>query len=67
MPMAKASSQQKLILELLILFASIPIFRGVWMLLDYYLFADDYLVSASVSFFIGLLILIVALYFFNKK
>lgn len=62
-----SSSQQKLILELLILFASIPIFRGVWMLFDMYLFADNSLTSAAVSLCIGLVILIISLYYFNKK
>ncbi|MFO7676914.1 MAG: hypothetical protein R6V50_00810 [Thermoplasmatota archaeon] len=62
-----SSSQQKLVLEILILFASIPIFRGVWMLFDLFLFADDSLTSAFVSFGIGLIILIVSLYYFNKK
>ena len=59
--------QKKLILEVIILFASIPIFRGVWMLADIYLLPENNLASAILSLFIGLIILIMALYCFNKK
>lgn len=61
------SRQQKFILELLILFASIPIFRGVWMLADLYVLPNNDLASAGVSLAIGLVVLIMALYCFNKK
>ena len=59
--------QKKIILEVIILFASIPIFRGVWMLADIYLLPENNLASAILSLFIGLIILIMALYCFNKK
>jgi hypothetical protein len=67
--MAKAKlwpTEKKIILEVLILFASIPIFRGLWDLMDIYFMPGDPAASALWSLAIGVVALVGVLYYFNK-
>lgn len=60
--MKKMKSINKIFFALLIGFAVISFWRGVWGLLDEYLFPDNYVLGLWVSVFVGILILIVTDY-----
>ncbi|GEM_PF-5440283 len=59
-------TERKILLEVLILLASVPVFRGVWHLLDIYLFPGNPAASAWASVAMGLAALIIILYYFNR-
>jgi hypothetical protein len=60
------ATEQKIILEVLMLFASIPIFRGLWHLMDIYFLPSNPAASAFWSLVIGVAALVVILYYFNQ-
>lgn len=58
--------QREIFFEIIILLASVPIFRGIWYLLDTYLLPSDKLSSAIISVVMGVALLFAILYYFNK-
>lgn len=59
--------RREVFFEIVILLASVPIFRGIWYLLDEYLLPNDKHSSAIVSVVIGIALLFAILYYFNTK
>jgi hypothetical protein len=59
--------RREVFFEIIILLASVPIFRGIWYLLDIYLLPNDRLASPIVSVVMGIALLFAALYYFNIK
>lgn len=49
---------KKISLTILVAFAIISFWRGVWQLMDFYLFPNNYVLSNWISLFLGLGILI---------
>jgi uncharacterized membrane protein len=59
----KMKSHHQFLFALLIGFAVISFWRGVWGLMDVYLFPGNYSLSLWVSVILGVLILVIAGYF----
>jgi hypothetical protein len=62
----KDKRMRKTIFAVLIAFAVIAFWRGMWGLMDEYLFPNNYLLSLWVSVAIGLVILIITHQTFNE-
>ena len=58
----KISRTKKIIFAIIIGFAVISFWRGIWGLMDVYLFPKNYTLSLIISTILGLLILIVTHY-----
>jgi hypothetical protein len=56
---SKMKKGRQTVFAIVIAFAVISFWRGIWGLMDEYLFSEDYVLSAWASVFIGLAILIV--------
>lgn len=59
---SEMKSHHQLIFSILIAFAMISFWRGVWGLMDVYLFPDNHVLSLWVSLLLGILTLIVTNY-----
>lgn len=55
--MKKESHIKKIIYTIIIAFAVVSFWRGVWGLMDLYLFPQNHLISYSISLILGILIL----------
>jgi hypothetical protein len=54
----RASKTKKILFSIIIAFAVVSFWRGVWGLMDVYLFPNNHILSLWISLFIGLGILI---------
>lgn len=59
---SKLKTKHQLIFAILIAFAVVSFWRGVWGLMDELLFPDNYQLSLWTSLFLGLIILIITGY-----
>ncbi|MCD6414223.1 MAG: hypothetical protein J7L23_01185 [Candidatus Diapherotrites archaeon] len=59
---SKMESKHQTLFAIIIAFAVISFWRGVWGLMDEYLFPNDYQLSLWFSLFLGLVILVITHY-----
>ncbi|MCK5322028.1 MAG: hypothetical protein KAJ47_02085 [Candidatus Aenigmarchaeota archaeon] len=59
---SKMKSKHQILFAILIAFAVVSFWRGVWGLMDEYLFPNNYQLSLWISLILGILILIVTNY-----
>ncbi|HLE05798.1 MAG TPA: hypothetical protein VI790_00430 [Candidatus Nanoarchaeia archaeon] len=62
----KHSLRTNIILELLLIIGSVPIFRSLWYALDTVSFFNES-IGLIVSFIAGLIVCVLAFYFFQSK